>query len=506
MFSYGLYEGTSLPNKPDDFEVERPAPKKNLDGLNVADVAAKLKQYAKLDVDKQVNVLAGVRNMLNKCIELLEKRSTRFQFDLDFSITIFHLLPKLPASASVLKKLTQLLLERMVVLTNDEELKYKPAISILSAFAKLSLDIPAHREFIIKLIATLEALSRRVPYADTSVLSELWLFLAYARAREYNNNKVIALYESVNTELATRARGIVTSKLQRRIDDTLSELLSTTAEEDYESELPIGSYSMDVAFPSYLLNIEIDGPQHYREDDILSRASRFRDFILRSMGWEVIRISHLEWEANTTKQDKKDYLLGKLVKHTGILSEAALSRFKYLKLDVKKKVDLMEANAASAIPVGQPEHKDVDDSEIVKREPATNRFLTSARYLNEVFAGKLAHKRYAAVIGKTEVRWKQVSVDDNTFFCLKKIKVKAKNRAGFERVADAADLTLKFEKSESSPGQYKLLVSKASTGLLRANQLISMGRFFNHGDKDNGSGKVVHLIREYEQGDRLGLG
>jgi hypothetical protein len=73
MFSYGLYEGTSLPNKPDGFDVERPAPKKSPDGLNVADVAAKLKQYAKLDVDKQVNVLAGVRNMLNKCIELLEK-------------------------------------------------------------------------------------------------------------------------------------------------------------------------------------------------------------------------------------------------------------------------------------------------------------------------------------------------------------------------------------------------------------------------------------------------
>jgi hypothetical protein len=53
---------------------------------------------------------------------------------------------------------------------------------------------------------------------------------------------------------------------------------------------------------------------------------------LRSMGWAVIRISHLEWEANTTKLDKKDYLLGKLVKHTGILSEAALSMFKYLKL------------------------------------------------------------------------------------------------------------------------------------------------------------------------------
>jgi very-short-patch-repair endonuclease len=420
MFRYDLYDSTSLPSKPDGFGVE-PVRKKTRVKLNAIDVVAKLENYSKLEISNQLTVMKGIKSTLATCLELIEKRSSRFQFDFDVTNSIFHLLPKLPIEAQTLQKLTEVLLERISVVMVGYTVSAPQAAALLSAFAKLSLDINTHKELIKTLLQSFETISKRIPHTKDSLLSEMWLFLAYARAQKYQNTKVLALFESVDAELATRGQTVTTSKFQTKVDETLYSLLSAASQQDSHGEHPAGSYSMDIAFPSCKLNIEIDGPHHYREES-LTRASKFRDYILQSLGWTVIRIPHFEWNEKTNKQSKQDYLLIRLANHTNILNEAALSRLKYLNKAKVSKPDLLYINAASAIPLATLEEMLDAEQETKKqsKEPATKRFLSSSRYLTEVFAEKLAHKRYATTKAATE--WDKVIKGENTFFRLRKIK------------------------------------------------------------------------------------
>lgn len=50
----------------------------------------------------------------------------------------------------------------------------------------------------------------------------------------------------------------------------------------------IGPYEMDICFPESKLDIEIDGNHHFQPDWI--ERDKVRDYLLRSIGWYVVRI------------------------------------------------------------------------------------------------------------------------------------------------------------------------------------------------------------------------
>ncbi len=50
----------------------------------------------------------------------------------------------------------------------------------------------------------------------------------------------------------------------------------------------IGPYEMDICFPGSKLDIEIDGRHHYEPD--WNEKDKIRDYLLKSIGWYVIRI------------------------------------------------------------------------------------------------------------------------------------------------------------------------------------------------------------------------
>ena len=71
-------------------------------------------------------------------------------------------------------------------------------------------------------------------------------------------------------------------------------------DKNYETEHPVGIYSIDFAWPDKKLAIEIDGDQHKRFEEIIERDKR-KDAYLESLGWKVLRI---DWKSmfNEPKQ------------------------------------------------------------------------------------------------------------------------------------------------------------------------------------------------------------
>jgi len=55
-----------------------------------------------------------------------------------------------------------------------------------------------------------------------------------------------------------------------------------------DSHRKVGPYEMDISFPNWKVDIEIDGPLHKQPD--ARERDRVRDWRLRDAGWYVVRI------------------------------------------------------------------------------------------------------------------------------------------------------------------------------------------------------------------------
>ena len=74
----------------------------------------------------------------------------------------------------------------------------------------------------------------------------------------------------------------------------------------YVREFPIGIYSADFCWPSKKRIIEIDGDQHQRFEEYVQRDLRKDEFI-RSLGYEILRISWKDLFHNTKDKIKEAY-------------------------------------------------------------------------------------------------------------------------------------------------------------------------------------------------------
>ena len=63
-------------------------------------------------------------------------------------------------------------------------------------------------------------------------------------------------------------------------------------------EMPFGSFSLDFAWPHLRKCIEIDGEQHYANQEAIDRDAR-KDAYIDSQGWQVLRIRWKEMFADT---------------------------------------------------------------------------------------------------------------------------------------------------------------------------------------------------------------
>jgi len=71
----------------------------------------------------------------------------------------------------------------------------------------------------------------------------------------------------------------------------------------YEQEKRIGLYSMDFAIEQKMIDLEIDGEQHYTDDKIIQSDVR-RDKFMSEMGWKTVRIRWSDYK----KMSEKDRL------------------------------------------------------------------------------------------------------------------------------------------------------------------------------------------------------
>ena len=69
---------------------------------------------------------------------------------------------------------------------------------------------------------------------------------------------------------------------------------------DFETEFPVGNYSLDFAWNHKKKCIEIDGEQHYRFQEYIDRDKR-KEKHLEDNGWELLRIRWTDYLKNKEK-------------------------------------------------------------------------------------------------------------------------------------------------------------------------------------------------------------
>jgi hypothetical protein len=228
--------------------------------------------------------------------ELLARPKTATDFSNREIAQIINALPKLPVSSNNYKAMFLLLLKRTSLLTSQESFDARDSAAVLDGLSKLGIDLLENKTLIKNLLQIFSVSKDILSELDRTILSQLWQFCIYAKTKT-PSERIEKLTILVENELKIRDKEIITpSTFQRSVYSILFKLLKSDYKEKITEEYPVGSYSLDIAFPEQKLNIEIDGPYHYR-DRKLKRTHRFRDFILEAHGnWKIIRIPHFEWE------------------------------------------------------------------------------------------------------------------------------------------------------------------------------------------------------------------
>jgi len=77
-----------------------------------------------------------------------------------------------------------------------------------------------------------------------------------------------------------------------------------------EQYIPEMYSSIDAAFPEHNIALEVDGPTHFYQNTQERVASdHMKDKLLHALGWNVRRISHMEWDKLTSDAKKREFIL-----------------------------------------------------------------------------------------------------------------------------------------------------------------------------------------------------
>lgn len=79
----------------------------------------------------------------------------------------------------------------------------------------------------------------------------------------------------------------------------------------YEEQHPVGSYSLDFALPDRMIDLEIDGEQHYVDQRIVESDKRRTEY-LETLGWTTIRVRWSEFKRLDDKESFVNDILSRL--------------------------------------------------------------------------------------------------------------------------------------------------------------------------------------------------
>jgi very-short-patch-repair endonuclease len=305
----------------------------NWDNMNPVHVTTLLNNLSKLDINVQGATIDIVTLSLGKCNRLLSRMQTLKEFTVSEVTQIFNALPKLPIVSNETESLVMDLLKRAAFLADKESLAVPDSAMLLSALAKLDVDLLKQKKLIndlLQVVATAPVATIRS--WSIVLLSELWQFCVFSKSK-VSTKAVDKLFDFIEPELKRRKREpIKPTKFHTAVYEVIVSLISEDSKVKISLEHPVGAYSLDIVFLEKKLNIEIDGPSHYR-DGALKLIHQFRDSILQAYDhWEVIRIPYFEWEELKANQEKGDYLLQKLKDHSDLFSPPSFERLQTLEL------------------------------------------------------------------------------------------------------------------------------------------------------------------------------
>lgn len=82
-----------------------------------------------------------------------------------------------------------------------------------------------------------------------------------------------------------------TSLIEKRVVALMDRLLQGYPQLKMSTQRTIGCYAIDISFMEHKIALEVYGPHHFTQDGSIRPQDKFRNDVLRKMGWEVIIIS-----------------------------------------------------------------------------------------------------------------------------------------------------------------------------------------------------------------------
>jgi very-short-patch-repair endonuclease len=483
MQSFWLYNDNSLPSLPPGYV----APSQNVDELpeeielQLESAVAQLEKIAHMQIQLQENEIKTCLVALKICLELFSNQ--RSYFTITIVKKILHAMPKLPVDTAQFQKLLRLLLDRAYVLAEKNEPTRQYCAVMLNALAKLNVNLLNHDALVTLLLAPFDTMRFTSSTNNPSniLLSQLWQFCAFASAKKYKQQEMNRLLPFIEKIMEATELSAETSFFQDAVINVLRKVLTNAAMQELvqNEEYRVAVYSLDIAFVSKKLNIEVDGPHHYRGEE-LTRHSEFRDYLLEEYcHWSVLRIPFFKWNALKGEQGKIDYMIKLLAKHTDLLDAAAITRLAKLDdMTLHVKAKNIFVDVVSEVPA--PEKVARTKKDVVP----SKKFLDSTRFLNIVFSSHVS----------ANSAWKY-NEDEKTFQT--KPRFHKSHRAEFKAIAKASRLDISFVQSVSERDYYRVKVAKASKGLKKAKAIIATTGFFNHDETLNDNSQIVNLICEY---------
>ncbi|OGT09038.1 MAG: hypothetical protein A2X78_01965 [Gammaproteobacteria bacterium GWE2_37_16] len=132
-----------------------------------------------------------------------------------------------------------------------------------------------------------------------------------------------SLFEQVDRQLQLESTRKTADELslewQQTVTCRLRQLLTKEAAEDLKTEYSIGVYTVDIAFPSLKLVIEIDGKKHHHAHIGQSYQDTLKDMLLDEYAnWKVVRIPSYEYARFIKGEDFNLYIQYKLRNYAAI--------------------------------------------------------------------------------------------------------------------------------------------------------------------------------------------
>lgn len=301
------------------------------------DITMLINNLSQLDLHFQNNPCQAFNDLLQFTLNKMQERLSIDNGPFNYAriAIIFSALPKLPINIAEQEKLIKSLMSRVKALKDSDENELWCHAHIAAGMAKIGIKFDKHIDLINVFIEKFFSQRDSFNKISINVIAEMWQFAVYCKLRKIQHSDLDNLISALESRMAVYQnkpprKEPEISNSQNKTFELVSSLLKDEYSAQLKQEFFVGLYKLDIVLESVKLNLEFDGPFHYRGYD-LRRVDKFRDFLLLNyQQWDVKRIPHFEYSEITTSKAKRDYLLFKLAKYPQILNFNAKLRLKEL--------------------------------------------------------------------------------------------------------------------------------------------------------------------------------